>query len=221
MPVGRMHERSTVGVWERPQGRGSERRGEGFYAVLETIAVAVQLPGCGRDVVNRSSSAPDQAVQSFERSRSTCVEGQIRGGPALTPATRTPLGPTDLEQQLGDRSWINGTVASSSVDDQSGPAWRSCLPAHAAGASDDSPGRRAVRFYQRGGGREVPRCPETDAGPAEPGKKRENTGSIRPMNNADRWDAASVECSGTFATDCHVLSRVRRMAVPHALATRP
>ena len=47
----------------------------------------------------------------------------------------------------------------------------------------------------------VPRHTETDAGPGEQDEKRENTGSIRPRNNADRRDAASVECSGTGAAD--------------------
>jgi len=46
----------------------------------------------------------------------------------------------------------------------------------------------------------VPVGTETGAGPVEQGKKRENTGSMRPMNNADRRDSASVECIGTFTT---------------------
>jgi hypothetical protein len=34
------------------------------------------------------------------------------------------------------------------------------------------------------------------------GEKRKNTGSIRPMNNAARRDAAPVDCSWTFTTGC-------------------
>jgi len=34
------------------------------------------------------------------------------------------------------------------------------------------------------------------------GEKRENTGSILPMNNAARLDSASVESSGTFTAGC-------------------
>ena len=49
---------------------------------------------------------------------------------------------------------------------------------------------------------ETPRCTEIGDAPAEQGEKRENTGSIRPMNNADQGDAASIECSGAFATGC-------------------
>ena len=48
----------------------------------------------------------------------------------------------------------------------------------------------------------VARRTETDAGPREQGEKRENSGSIRPMNNADRWESAPDERSGTFATGC-------------------
>ena len=48
----------------------------------------------------------------------------------------------------------------------------------------------------------VLRRTETGEAPAGQDEKRENTGSIRPMNNAAGWDAAPVECSGTFTTGC-------------------
>ena len=48
----------------------------------------------------------------------------------------------------------------------------------------------------------VQRSTETGDAPAWQGEKREHTGSIRPMNNAARRDAAPVECSWTFATGC-------------------
>ena len=46
----------------------------------------------------------------------------------------------------------------------------------------------------------VLRRTETGDTPAWQGEKRENTGSIRPMNTAARRDVAPVECSGTFTT---------------------
>ena len=49
---------------------------------------------------------------------------------------------------------------------------------------------------------EVPLRTEAGAGPGEQGEKRENTGSIRPMNNAGRPDSAAVERSGTCTTGC-------------------
>ena len=48
----------------------------------------------------------------------------------------------------------------------------------------------------------VLRRTETGAAPVGQGEKRENTGSIRPINNAASRDAAPVECSGTFTTGC-------------------
>ena len=48
----------------------------------------------------------------------------------------------------------------------------------------------------------VLRRTETGDAPAWQGEKRENTGSIRPMSDAATRDAALVECSGTFTTDC-------------------
>ena len=48
----------------------------------------------------------------------------------------------------------------------------------------------------------VLRRTETGEAPAWQGEKSENTGSIRPMSDAARRDAAPVECSGTFTTGC-------------------
>ena len=52
----------------------------------------------------------------------------------------------------------------------------------------------------------VPRRTESGDAAAEQGEKRENTGSIRPMNNADRRIAAPLECSGTSTTGSEGLS---------------
>jgi len=60
----------------------------------------------------------------------------------------------------------------------------------------------------------APVSTETAAGPAEQGEKREKTGSMRPMNNADRRDSASVECIGTFTTGCSDVTRVWPLAPP-------
>jgi len=48
----------------------------------------------------------------------------------------------------------------------------------------------------------VRRCTETGDAPSWQGEKKENTGSIRLMNNAARGDAAPVECSRIFTTGC-------------------
>ena len=48
----------------------------------------------------------------------------------------------------------------------------------------------------------TPRRTEIGDAPVEQGEKKENTGSIRPMNNDDQRDAAPIECSGAFATGC-------------------
>jgi hypothetical protein len=47
----------------------------------------------------------------------------------------------------------------------------------------------------------VPRRTETGEAPGDPGARRKNIGNIRPTSNAERRDASSVECSGTFITD--------------------
>ena len=48
----------------------------------------------------------------------------------------------------------------------------------------------------------VQRRTETGEAPSWQGEKRENTGSIRPMNNTARGDAAPVEGSWTLTTGC-------------------
>ena len=71
--------------------------------------------------------------------------------------------------------------------------------------SDAAVGRPITNFVEPDNDPEqsvvqVPVGTETGAGPVEQGEKRENTGSMRPMNNADRRDSAAVECIGTCTT---------------------